>query len=46
MMTYDPIFIPAGYQTCLSTWAMKDIVKINHRGIAIQELVKNLEKIL
>ncbi|MDR2847246.1 MAG: RdgB/HAM1 family non-canonical purine NTP pyrophosphatase [Mycoplasmataceae bacterium] len=42
-LTYDPIFIPNGYDKPLSVLTSEERVAINHRGIALRKLLKYIE---
>jgi len=45
-ITYDPIFIPNGYNKTLSAFTQDERVKINHRGIAARKFITEFKKLL
>ncbi|MDR2461648.1 MAG: RdgB/HAM1 family non-canonical purine NTP pyrophosphatase [Mycoplasmataceae bacterium] len=44
-LTYDPIFIPNGYKKTMSLLSHEERIKINHRGIAVVNLLKKIKNI-
>ena len=43
-ITFDPIFIPSGYDKTLSLFSDEERVKVNHRGNAARQFIKDLNK--
>ena len=42
---YDPVFIPDGYEKTFAQMTLEEKNKVSHRSIAIQKLIRFLEKI-
>ncbi|MCL1944272.1 MAG: non-canonical purine NTP pyrophosphatase [Firmicutes bacterium] len=44
-MTFEPIFVPDGYDKCMSQLDEKDKLNINHRAKAVKKLLNEFKKI-